>query len=64
LPELTEKITADPVAKLAYDTTKSPVAAVAGYELSQEIMSNAIGKAEFINLVNLINAVINGTSRN
>ena len=48
---------------MAYSATNSPVAAVAGYELSREIMSNAIDKTEFINLVKLINALINGKQR-
>lgn len=58
--QLTKELAADKVAEMAYNNTKSPVAAVAGYELSQEIMSNAIGKAEFVNLVKLINALISG----
>ena len=61
--QLTKELASDRVAEMAYSATNSPVAAVAGYELSREIMSNAIDKTEFINLVKLINALINGKQR-
>jgi hypothetical protein len=63
LPGLTAELTESGVARVAFGSSKSPVAAMVAYELRKEITSGKIGGDEFTALCNLINACINGKLR-
>lgn len=60
LPELKKEMAENPISKIAFDATKSTVAAAVGYELSPQITSGSLEKAEFITLVKNANALMNG----